>query len=215
MFDLEQAIADWRQQMLAAGIKSPAPLEELEIHLREEIEQQMFSGANKQGAFENAVARIGRTNSLQQEFQKINNFSKAEKQRRAAAIISTLILGCYAVFFSGLLLKFDLTINERLLGFAAVAAMLLSVFIAWRILPRFFPVITNKTVQSAIGLIGGISGMVWFFVFVYLVLPRCNFTPGQLVVALFWALIPVITLPTASFLVIDKSERQHITLANF
>ena len=40
MFDLEKAIANWRKQMLAAGIKMPAPLEELEIHLREEIEQQ-------------------------------------------------------------------------------------------------------------------------------------------------------------------------------
>ena len=40
MFDLEQSIADWRRQMLAAGIKTPVPLEELESHLREEIERQ-------------------------------------------------------------------------------------------------------------------------------------------------------------------------------
>ena len=37
MFNLEQAIAEWRQQMLATGIQTPVPLEELEIHLREEI----------------------------------------------------------------------------------------------------------------------------------------------------------------------------------
>ena len=37
MFDLEQSIAEWRRQMLAAGIKTPVPLEELEIHLREDI----------------------------------------------------------------------------------------------------------------------------------------------------------------------------------
>ena len=43
MFDLEQSIADLRRQMLAAGIKTPVPLEELEIHLREEIEQQSKS----------------------------------------------------------------------------------------------------------------------------------------------------------------------------
>ncbi len=30
MFDLENAIADWRRQMLAAGIQTPVPLEELE-----------------------------------------------------------------------------------------------------------------------------------------------------------------------------------------
>ena len=44
MPDLEKSIAEWRRQMLAAGIKTPVPLEELEIHLREEIEQQMKSG---------------------------------------------------------------------------------------------------------------------------------------------------------------------------
>ena len=51
MFDLEQSIAEWRQQMLAAGIKTPVPLEELEIHLREEIERQMKSGLNEQTGF--------------------------------------------------------------------------------------------------------------------------------------------------------------------
>jgi hypothetical protein len=30
MFDLEQAVAEWREQLRAAGIQSPAPLEELE-----------------------------------------------------------------------------------------------------------------------------------------------------------------------------------------
>ena len=52
MFNLEQSLADWRQQMLAAGIKTPVPLEELETHLREEIERQMKSGLPKQEAFE-------------------------------------------------------------------------------------------------------------------------------------------------------------------
>ena len=48
MFDLEQSIGKWRRQMLAAGIKTPVPLEELEIHLREEIERQIKSGLNEQ-----------------------------------------------------------------------------------------------------------------------------------------------------------------------
>jgi hypothetical protein len=37
MFDLEQTISEWRRQMLSAGIKTPVPLEELEIHLREDV----------------------------------------------------------------------------------------------------------------------------------------------------------------------------------
>jgi len=71
MFDLEQAIAEWRRQMLAAGIKSPVPLEELELHLREEIEQQMKAGLGEQEAFELAAQRTGRAAALKKEFKKI------------------------------------------------------------------------------------------------------------------------------------------------
>ena len=38
--------------MLAAGIKTPVPLEELESHLREEIEQQTKLGLSEAEAFE-------------------------------------------------------------------------------------------------------------------------------------------------------------------
>jgi hypothetical protein len=71
MFDLEQAIAEWRGQMLAAGIRAPVPLEELEIHLRDELEQQVKSGLNAQQAFEIAVQRIGQAHALKKEFLKV------------------------------------------------------------------------------------------------------------------------------------------------
>jgi hypothetical protein len=70
MSDLEQSITDWRKQMLAAGIKAPVPLEELEIHLREEIEQQMKSGLNEQKAFEISIRQIGQPKTLNIEFKK-------------------------------------------------------------------------------------------------------------------------------------------------
>ena len=70
MFNLEQSIAEWRRQMLAAGIKTPAPLEELEIHLREEIERQMKSGLNGQRALEISAKKIGQPQALKCEFKK-------------------------------------------------------------------------------------------------------------------------------------------------
>ena len=70
MFNLEQAIAEWRQQMLAAGIKSPAPLEELESHLRQEIERQMRVGTNQRDAFEIAAQQIGEAKQIKMEFRK-------------------------------------------------------------------------------------------------------------------------------------------------
>jgi hypothetical protein len=70
MFNLEQSIAEWRRLMLAAGIKSPVPLEELECHLREQIEEQIRSGISEQLAFETAVRRIGCADELKMEFNK-------------------------------------------------------------------------------------------------------------------------------------------------
>ena len=70
MFDLEQSIAEWRKQMLAAGIKAPVPLEELESHLREEIERQIQSGASDQEAFQRTVLQIGQAKELKAEFVK-------------------------------------------------------------------------------------------------------------------------------------------------
>ncbi|HSY42625.1 MAG TPA: permease prefix domain 1-containing protein [Candidatus Acidoferrum sp.] len=72
MFNLEQSIAEWRKQMLAAGIKSPVPLEELEGHLREEIEAQLQSGMTEGDAFEMAVKQIGKAEKLRAEFGGTN-----------------------------------------------------------------------------------------------------------------------------------------------
>ena len=70
MFDLEQSITNWREQMFAAGIEAAA-LEELESHLREEIEQAMRSGMGAQQAFELSVDLIGKAARINDEFKKI------------------------------------------------------------------------------------------------------------------------------------------------
>jgi len=71
MFDLDQAIAEWRRQMAAEGLKSREVLDELESHLRDEIEQQDLAGASREQAFENAVQQIGCAAALEGEFAKV------------------------------------------------------------------------------------------------------------------------------------------------
>ena len=68
MFSLEQAISDWRRQLLVAGVKAPNVLDELESHLRDDVETQMRSGMGAQEAFEFAVQRIGQPAAIQKEF---------------------------------------------------------------------------------------------------------------------------------------------------
>jgi len=91
MFNLEQSIADWREQMLAAGIKTPVPLDELEIHLREEMERQMKSGLNEQKAFEISVPRIGQPEALDSEFKKSERAFMSRPVKICAGIIGMLV----------------------------------------------------------------------------------------------------------------------------
>ena len=86
MFDLEQAIAEWRRQMLAAGINSPVPLEELESHLREEVEMQVRSGASLEQAFEMAVQSIGQPAALKNEFARAAATKWTRLQRLKGAL---------------------------------------------------------------------------------------------------------------------------------
>ena len=71
MFSLEQSISDWREQMLAAGIKNPETLEELELHLRQDFAVLVAAGMTEAQAFPSAVARLGDSDSMRREFRKI------------------------------------------------------------------------------------------------------------------------------------------------
>jgi hypothetical protein len=60
MFNLDAAITNWRRQMATGGIKSPAVLDELESHLRGEVEQQMRSGLDTQESLSRPNESAGR-----------------------------------------------------------------------------------------------------------------------------------------------------------
>ena len=44
MFDIDEAIKQWRRKMQSAGINSPESLDELEAHLRDEVARQTKGG---------------------------------------------------------------------------------------------------------------------------------------------------------------------------
>ena len=129
MFDLEPAIAGWRRQMLAAGIKTPVPLEELEGHLRADIERQMKSGFDVQRAFETAAQTIGKANMLKNEFEKVG----ATKGARNLTRYRTIMLGCLGVeslFWATCLLSkiwhfSEITSAQQISGLVAVVGMVL------------------------------------------------------------------------------------------
>lgn len=101
MFNLDQAIAEWRRQMVAAGIKIPEALKELETHLRDDVEHQILSGASAEQAFDMAVQQLGNAHTLKAEFAKTAGLKQRHYVYRGLGFgIGFFLLGvafCYFV----------------------------------------------------------------------------------------------------------------------
>jgi hypothetical protein len=72
MHNLELLIAEWRKTMMAAANVSRETLDELENHLRENVDQLTRSGMTEPEAFQRAVAQLGRAPTIASEFQKLD-----------------------------------------------------------------------------------------------------------------------------------------------
>jgi hypothetical protein len=83
MFELERAISDWRREMKCRGIKGEETLDELESHLRDDLEEQVRSGMQIQQAFSAVRGRIGQSDSLGLEFKKIR-FAELFRELKSA-----------------------------------------------------------------------------------------------------------------------------------
>jgi len=182
MRKLESMIAEWRARMAAGGIKSPAVLDELESHLREEVERNLQAGRDEAEAFENAVERMGRSDLLGAEFAKIEesegfeksllrmgySFLTVLKEKRMSRIIG--IACCvFASLYSLLLaphlfLIHELSPMQRILGLTAVVMTVVSLA-GLRFNYKLLPVIRNKRIRTWIGLACGLVAVGWLAVF--------------------------------------------------
>jgi hypothetical protein len=218
MFNLEQSIAQWRRQMLAAGIKSPVPLEELEIHLREEIERQMKSGMNGQEAFDFAIQQIGQAGTLRKEFGKGGEVMSARVRK-----FNIIVCGVTAVLFglTGVRLLFPSfgkspspSFHERLtisVVFVSAALILWS----WRFSYRFFPVFSKQMRIIVAFLCIVLSGLCAVLAW-HLVLPSVNsidqltnLSRGeqeQLIAGAAWIMLP---LPLALSIIYALEEAAY------
>jgi hypothetical protein len=91
MFNLEQAISEWRQQLVIGGLKTPDVLNELESHLRDDVEQQVRSGLGVQQAFEAATRRIGQATLLQAEFEKADQAKRVGARKNLLRICGVAV----------------------------------------------------------------------------------------------------------------------------
>jgi len=190
MFDLNKAINEWRQQMLAAGIKSPVPFEELESHLRDDVEQQMRGGSSAEQAFALAVNRIGQAPALKAEFDHARHCLQASRKRKILLSFTLLFAGLVLCLSAITFFETGMSFGQQLLALMAVVLTISGAF-GWRYALRFIPIISNKVLRLQAGL--GLLVLAFCYVnaFNYIVLPRIFGISEQLgLMALFWGFFP-------------------------
>src|SRR6059058_6057455 len=72
MHNLEQLIAEWRKPMMNAPNVGSETLDELENHLRENVDQLIRSGMTEAEAFQRAMTQLGGARTIASEFQKLD-----------------------------------------------------------------------------------------------------------------------------------------------
>ena len=173
MFNLEPSIAEWRRQMLAAGIKTPVPLEELEIHLREDVEQQMRSGLSAQQAFGIALKKIGHAPELEREFKKVSApMEMPEVIKLVGVIFVALALFCPLFMFLPCLQAHELSLMTRMLALAVYAITVAASVLSWRYNHKLLPVIRIQPLRRAVGLVCYGVSLLWMRFGVF------HFSPG-------------------------------------
>lgn len=94
MFDLNQEITTWRENLAKSGTLPKLDVDELESHLREEIESLKESKLSAEEAFLVATHRLGSPPGIAREFAKIN-WDSVLRHR-----LSWMIIGILAYLFA-------------------------------------------------------------------------------------------------------------------
>ena len=185
MFELEQAIAAWRQRLESARIKAPDVLDELESHLRDDIDALLRTGLKEQQAFQTAVAQIGELRTLKNEF---GAEQKAKRHILLAAIGAYALITIVPVLFK--LGSFaDVTWSQQRWALAAVLVTVIG-FFAGRFFGRMLPHVSKRalliTTAAAV-----LLQLVWLIVFFHHILQTVEWDTSQVVLAVLWGMSPI------------------------
>jgi len=189
MFNLDQAIIEWRRQMSAGGIKKVSVLDELESHVREEVERQMRSGMDAEKAFRFALQKIGPASALKYEFKKSTAAAVLEK----LMIVVALLFVALGVFLSSAAITMCyLTPAERAIG-AAAMTLVIATACGWPRLVPLLPLIQNKRKRQMIEVACLAAGFGICTLFIQLLVHHFeNPATGGIVPAIgFFGLLPI------------------------
>jgi hypothetical protein len=186
--------------MLAAGIKSPVPLDELECHLRDEIEEQGKAGLNEADVFKAAVKNLGPAPVLQPEFKKVERKKSLGWSKEFGGSLDQIMITFSPYFFSVALLFIGGQIlfknssmgpdsfDQKVSCWAALATAFVFVW-SGRWGYRLFPVVRTKRMRDAIGYASGALMALWLVAFFNTVLPWCQDNGFAFMVVFLWGFI--------------------------
>jgi hypothetical protein len=188
MFNLEQSIAEWRRQMSAGGVQNSTVLDELESHVREDVERQMRAGIDAQKAFAAAVQRIGPASALKNEFRKSTAAGIAEKMMVGTAVL-VLAFGAF-LSIATLLLCYS-TVAERAVGFIVISLTFGTICI-WPAFINLLPVIHAKRKLLAMQVACLAAGFTVSTFYVQVILHSFDLARGGMIPAIgFLAIFPI------------------------
>ena len=189
LFNLENAIAAWRRLLRAGGINSSEILDELESHLREDIEHVMRSGKTSEEAFRAAVTRLGPSGALAKEFCTLPLIqgSQRPKYLMAFSVISAVL-----ILWTGTAILLETGIHSLAEGLVFAAIFTVAAYLA--ALPfcyRKLPSLQNHAVQKAVG-VTALFVNVWIVLALLNAVGRVQFHLPEDVTILFWSVVPAL-----------------------
>ena len=103
MFDLEERIQSWRESLSSALGDRLDVVDELEAHLRDDVEQHVRAGRTAEQAFDAAVTGLGDPNTLAAEFRRAGGPTWLPARVAVALLVSVSVL--LAVFIATRLVR--------------------------------------------------------------------------------------------------------------
>ena len=197
--------------MLAARIRSPDPLDELESHLRDDIEQRMASGQGAEAAFEAAVLYIGRGGALQAEFAKLGGVTGISRASRSLSVLYAVMGVVWLLdgmkWFNPFL-PCSVPLHERLIG---APVFFLAAALLWHcaFFGRWLPVVQDRRTRIAVAFLSSIAGLLITLLLLQVVsngpVPEGDLPPVHGVV--LWAFMPWL-VGTSLFFGLHEAARQ-------
>ncbi|MFB0554235.1 MAG: hypothetical protein ACETWQ_13085 [Phycisphaerae bacterium] len=131
MFDLNEQIIKWRSNLAQSQTLGNSDIDELESHLREEIENLTSLKLSDEEAFLIATHRLGSTDSLAEEYEKIN---RGVKFRHRLFWIATGVLGYFLATYLADAFSIALSVSSGSMDYNTGIVFIVSKIMFWSII---------------------------------------------------------------------------------